>query len=1001
MSAGFGTMFMNIEEPMYTWLWDEAHVTARMRLFAQGGTDEWGGGGVEGEDLPPAPANVTAKPGNGRVILTWDAVPDARYYNVYYLTSKGVQIKFSDLTRPVASADDFKFRIGVTKEKGNCIEGPSAPYLHEDLANGTCYHYVVTAVTEKGESAESQEVMAVPAPYLVVMHFGTEGVDDGEFKSPTGLALDKDGNIYVADTDNHSIQKFDKEGKFISRWGSEPSSAEGGFYYPRGLATGPDGEVYVADSGNNRIQRLGSDGTVMHAWGKFGFAWRGADMGKFDVPWGLATDKEGNLYVSDTSNARVQKFQHDGTPVMKWGRDGSFDGAFFFPRGIAIDFVGNVFVADEGNHRIQKFDARGSFLAKWGKEGGGPGQFKSPWGIACDALGNVYVVDSGNHRIQKFDGNGTFLCSWGNRGMYEGQLNYPSGIAVDREGFVYVVDSGNNRILKYKPTEEELAKTEQANVKALSGLPAPRSLAAKAGDTEVTLSWMQVPDAVSYNLYFYTATGVTKEMGTRIEGVTSPFVHTGLTNETPYYYALSAVYGDGHESELSAEITALPVLIDITAPQNPYASINHVAFMTNSPEVMLTISANDVDTGVAAYFVSESPMSPSAGVPGWVDVTPAHKFGATVPFILSPGDGQKTIYVWFKDVDHNVSSPASASILLNTSGYLCVSKWGKPGRGASLLHGGEFMTPLYGVAVDQQGCLFVVDNGNNRIQKFENNGSFIILWGNFGSANGNFHNPTCIACDAKGDVFVVDTNNHRVQKFDGKLGGYLMKFGSRGNGEGQFSSPWGIAVDRVRGYIYVVDSANFRVQKFDPSGEFIMQWGSFGNNDGQFYFPRGIAIDPSDGAVYVVDMGNHRIQKFDTGTNVLPQLLLKIGGGLGPGHASSPQAQEPGQFRSPWGVVVDGNGDLYVSDTGNQRVQKFDREGNLLTQWGGFGNADGQFNFPYGIAVDSRGSVFVVDSANSRVQQFMPADEGGERLREVAADAAQAIREQASQSHVR
>jgi len=212
----------------------------------------------------------------------------------------------------------------------------------------------------------------------------------------------------------------------------------------------------------------------------------------------------------------------------------------------------------------------------------------------------------------------------------------------------------------------------------------------------------------------------------------------------------------------------------------------------------------------------------------------------------------------------------------------------------------------------------------------------------------------------------------------------MMKFGSRGNGEGQFSSPWGIAVDRVRGYIYVVDSANFRVQKFDKSGEFIMQWGSFGTNDGQFYFARGIAVDPADGAVYVVDMGNHRIQKFDTSTNVLPQLLAKWGGSAEPGHASSAQAQEAGQFRSPWGIAVDGSGDVYVSDTGNQRVQKFDREGNFITQWGGFGNGDGQFNFPYGIAVDARGGVFVVDSGNTRVQQFIPSEEGSERLQEEA-----------------
>jgi len=973
---------------MKAWLFDEMFEFDRLILSAEGTQSEWGAGDsvAADEELPPAPQNVQAKAGNGRVTITWDAVPDAMYYNLYFQTTKGVQIKFSELTRPIASAEDFKAVIGVKKDKATCLEGATSPFVHDDLANGTCYHYVVTVVTQKGESLESQEVMAIPSPYLLAMAFGQEGAEDGEFSSPTGLTLDKDGNMYVADTDNHSIQKFSKDGKFIARWGSEPSSQEGCFYYPRGLAVGPDDVIYIADSGNNRVQKFDLEGNVMKAWGKFGFAWRGADMGKFDVPWGITTDQEGNVYVSDTSNARIQKFQSDGQPLLKWGRDGSFDGAFFFPRGVAVDFVGNIFVADESNNRIQKFDARGSFLTKWGREGHGPGQFKSPWGIACDALGNVYVVDNGNHRVQKFDGNGTFLCSFGNRGKTEGQLNFPSGIAVDKEGAVIVVDSGNSRVVKYVPTEEEINRGKEQSLPApvAGAVQPPRSVAVKPGDTEIYLSWLDVQGAVSYNLYFNTAAGVTIQTGTKIEGVTSPYTHSGLTNDTPYFYAITAVFEDGTESEVSEEVTSIPVLIDITAPQNPYAVINHGAFMTNSPEVVVTISATDLDTGVAAYFISESPLTPMGGTPGWVDVTTAIKFGATIPFILSPTDGPKTIYVWFKDVGNNVSTPASASILVNTSGYVCVSKWGQPGRGASLLHGGEFMAPLYGLCVDQQGSLFAVDHGNNRIQKFDNARNFIILWGCFGSANANFHNPTGIACDGKGDVWVVDTNNHRVQKFDGKLGGYLMKFGSRGNGEGQFNAPWGIAVDRVRGFVYVVDSANFRVQKFDMAGEFIMAWGSFGSGDGQFYFPRGVAVDQNDGSVYVVDMGNHRIQKFDTSTNVLPQLLAKWGGSPEAGHASSPLAQEAGQLRNPWGVAVDGAGDVYVTDAGNQRVQKFDKEGNYITQWGGYGNGDGQFNFPYGIAVDARGSVFVVDSGNTRVQQFMPADEGSERLQENA-----------------
>ena len=973
--------FLNIASDDLPW-WGRHGVRA---THAEGLEEDWGAGeGDEQEPRVDPPVGVKAVSGNGFITVSWDPVPDAMYYNLYYQTTQGVSIKPNELTRPIAGREDFNPIIGVTKEKGACIEGPSSPHEHQDLANGLCYHYVVTVVTAEGESGESEEVMTIPSPYLPVMQFGTEGVDDGEFRSPTGIALDGEGNVYVADTDNHCIQKFDNNGVFLARWGGEADSEEGAFYYPRGLATALTGEVYVADSGNNRIQKFDPDGNLLAAWGQFGFAWRGAEAGKFDVPWGVATDQQGNLYVSDTSNARIQKFQSDGTPLMKWGKDGSFDGAFFYPRGLAVDFAGHIYIADEGNHRVQKFDSRGHFLAKWGREGNGLGQFRSPWGVACDALGNVYVVDSRNHRIQKFDSNGAYLCSWGNRGLTEAQVNFPSGLAVDKEGFVYVVDSGNHRILKFAPTDEELARgLDKTGEDVAQGADLPvATLVAKPGDTEVMLSWMDVPKAVSYNVYFDTAPGVTKETATRIEGVTSPYTHTGLTNDATYYYALTSADEQEAESPLSKEREVTPVLIDVAAPQNPDVVLNHGAYMTNSPDVVSTISAKDVDTGVSGYFISENPMTPSATLPGWIEVEPEHRFGATIPVTLSPGDGPKTVYVWFKDVGDNISVPASGNILLNTSGYVCTAQWGKPGRGASLLHGGEFMAPLYGLTIDRQGALFVVDNGNNRIQKFDPNGNFILLWGNFGTANGNFNNPTGVACDAKGDVYVCDTNNHRIQKFDGKLGQYLMKIGARGNGEGQLNAPWDIAVDRVRGYLYVVDSANFRVQKFDMDGEFIMQWGSFGNQDGQFYFARGVAVDQQDGMVYVVDMGNHRIQKFDTSTNVLPQLVTKWGGGIGPGHASSAQAQEPGQFRSPWGIAVDGAGDVYVSDTGNQRIQKFDRDGSFITQWGGFGNAEGQFNFPYGLEVDQKGHVFSVDSGNMRVQRFMPAPDAEEFLRD-------------------
>ncbi|MCA9420984.1 MAG: hypothetical protein KC592_08200, partial [Nitrospira sp.] len=201
-------------------------------LTVESGGEDWGAGQEQDDNIPQAPVNVRAIPDHTRITLSWDPVPEALYYNVYFMTTKGVQIKPNELTRPVASKDDFIPKVGITKEKANCIEGAISPYEHNDLANNFCYHYAISVVTEEGESLLSEEVMSIPSPYLPVMQIGCEGVDDGEFKSPTGIAVDKAGNIYVGDTDNHSIQKFDPSGKFIARWGDEPDSTEGKFYYP-------------------------------------------------------------------------------------------------------------------------------------------------------------------------------------------------------------------------------------------------------------------------------------------------------------------------------------------------------------------------------------------------------------------------------------------------------------------------------------------------------------------------------------------------------------------------------------------------------------------------------------------------------------------------------------------------------------------------------------------------------------------------------------------------
>lgn len=187
-------------------------------------------------------------------------------------------------------------------------------------------------------------------------------------------------------------------------------------------------------------------------WGQAG---AGDGDGQFNEPSGVAIDSAGNVYVADTANHRIQKFDDQGNFLLKWGSSGSGAGQFDAPKGVAVDSADNVYVVDSGNHRIQKFGASSSFVTAWGSSGSGSGQFSQPFGIAVDSLDNVYVTDTGNDRVQKFDRNGVFMASWGTTGDGTEQFRSPRAIAVlitggDLSDSVYVADA-DSRIQMFGP----------------------------------------------------------------------------------------------------------------------------------------------------------------------------------------------------------------------------------------------------------------------------------------------------------------------------------------------------------------------------------------------------------------------------------------------------------------------------------------------------------------------------------------------------------------------
>ncbi len=295
--------------------------------------------------------------------------------------------------------------------------------------------------------SENHRIQIFTSDGAVIGQWGGQGSDLDQLNSPRGITVDGEGNIYITDSFNHRVQKRDPQGNVIDYWGQR-GSGNGDFDYPTGIAVAEDGTIYVNGFGNDRVQKFDSNGDFLIWWGAYGHG-----KGEFFYADGIVENESGDLLVVDRNNHRVQTFRPDGTWIGSWTTP---PGYVYIPMARSDD--GSLYLGDCFNQAIVKYDANGTYQLKWGASGTGVGQFNEPRAIALDGQGNVLVADTNNHRIQIFDSNGTPIRQWGEAGSDDGFLLHPRGIAIDSEGNVYVADSGNHRIQKFTTHGEPLSQ---------------------------------------------------------------------------------------------------------------------------------------------------------------------------------------------------------------------------------------------------------------------------------------------------------------------------------------------------------------------------------------------------------------------------------------------------------------------------------------------------------------------------------------------------------------
>jgi tripartite motif-containing protein 71 len=508
--------------------------------------------------------------------------------------------------------------------------------------------------------------------------WGEYGTGAGQFTAVGGVAHDSAGNIYVLDIANNRVEKFDSSHNVVASWGgkgtSNAGSADFNISFKGGIAVDGSSYVYVSDTYNHRVVKFDTSGNYLRQLGVSGVS--GSDNSHFLYPQGLTVDSAHNLYIADDQNDRIQKFDSSGGYLATIGSSSTLN----HPYDVGVDGAGYLYVADNLNHRIDKFSPAGAFVKSWGGKGTAPGRLQTPRGIAVDSAGNNFVADTNNERMQEFDSNGNLVTTsgtnpWGLNGRDGGRLSGPEGLDVRSDKLV-IADTLEYWIQELSPSDGSFIAKFGGHGTGSGQFELPADVAMDGADrTDVAdTSNNRVQQFDSSNNYIGETGGFSSPAGVAVDGASNFYV---------------ADTGHNRVQEFSPSGTLL--------------------------RTWTTFGASD-----------------NFSQPGDVAVSPT-------------GD----LYV--ADTGHN-------RIVMFDSGGNFVRTWDVTGASPSRPSG---------IEVDGAGNVYVADPGNGNVHKYDPTGSFLLQWGQRGHAIGEFwtQGPNYVTADASGNVYVSDTYNNRVEKF--------------------------------------------------------------------------------------------------------------------------------------------------------------------------------------------------------------------------------------------